>query len=200
MTWFLDTALRRAAPSAWCVRRVRPAAGRRGCRSRRPEPVEARLEPAGQTRRQFVPPGRRAQGARTPTSPRCPGCAGRPPWSRGSPAALLGARIGWHLALLFLLYLVPVCVALSVVDWRTRCLPTRLIAPSYVVVGCSPCWRRPLHLGLAALATSVVGWLATFGVRSGCSGGSSPPAGWPTATSGWPGCWGWRSAGSGCRS
>ena len=56
---------------------------------------------------------------------------------------LIGARIGWHPALLFLLYLVPVGVALAVVDWRTRYLPTRLIAPSYVVVGgAGPCWPR----------------------------------------------------------
>ena len=44
-------------------------------------------------------------------------------------------------ALLFLLYLVPVGVALAVVDWRTRFLPTRLIAPSYVVVGAAGAGR-----------------------------------------------------------
>ncbi len=32
------------------------------------------------------------------------------------------------------MYLVPVGVALAVVDWRTRLLPTRVIAPSYAVV------------------------------------------------------------------
>jgi len=48
----------------------------------------------------------------------------------GSIALRLGAD--WHL--LVLLALVPVCVALSVIDWRTRLLPTRLIAPSYAVV------------------------------------------------------------------
>jgi leader peptidase (prepilin peptidase)/N-methyltransferase len=42
--------------------------------------------------------------------------------------------LGWTWSLLFLLFLVPVGVALAVVDWRTRLLPTRVIAPSYVVV------------------------------------------------------------------
>ena len=39
--------------------------------------------------------------------------------------------------------LVPVSVALAVVDWRTRLLPTRLIAPTYVVLVawcCSAGW------------------------------------------------------------
>ncbi len=49
---------------------------------------------------------------------------------------LVGAVVGWDWALLPLLYLVPVGVALAVIDWRTRLLPTWLIAPSYgVVVG-----------------------------------------------------------------
>jgi leader peptidase (prepilin peptidase)/N-methyltransferase len=52
----------------------------------------------------------------------------------GVVAGLVGARLGWTWSLLFLLFLVPVGVALAVVDWRTRLLPTRVIAPSYVVV------------------------------------------------------------------
>lgn len=47
---------------------------------------------------------------------------------------LIGARVGWEPALLIAGYLVPVGVALSVVDWRTRLLPTWVIAPSYGVV------------------------------------------------------------------
>jgi leader peptidase (prepilin peptidase) / N-methyltransferase len=49
-------------------------------------------------------------------------------------AGLVGLRIGWDPALLVWVYLVPVGVALAVVDWRTRLLPTRVIAPSYAVV------------------------------------------------------------------
>lgn len=47
---------------------------------------------------------------------------------------LVGASLGWTWSLTFLLFLVPVGVALAVVDWRTRLLPTRVIAPSYGVV------------------------------------------------------------------
>jgi leader peptidase (prepilin peptidase) / N-methyltransferase len=79
-------------------------------------------------------------------------------------AGLLGARVGWHPALLFLVYLVPVCVALSVVDWRTRYLPTRLIAPSYVVVGALAVLASALTGDWYALETSVIGWLASFAV------------------------------------
>jgi leader peptidase (prepilin peptidase)/N-methyltransferase len=52
----------------------------------------------------------------------------------GAVAALVGARVGWDPALLVLMYLVPVGVALGLVDWRTRLLPTKVIAPSYYVV------------------------------------------------------------------
>ncbi len=48
--------------------------------------------------------------------------------------ALIGLSLGGVWSLLFLLPAVPVGVALTVVDWRTRLLPTRVIAPSYVVL------------------------------------------------------------------
>lgn len=55
---------------------------------------------------------------------------------------LIGLFVGWEWPLLFLLPLVPVSVALAVVDWQTRLLPTRVIAPSYVVtiVLVLACW------------------------------------------------------------
>jgi leader peptidase (prepilin peptidase)/N-methyltransferase len=49
-------------------------------------------------------------------------------------AGLAAARVGWAPALTFVLFLAPVGVALAVVDWRTRLLPTKVIGPSYVVV------------------------------------------------------------------
>ncbi len=59
-------------------------------------------------------------------------------WRSALAAAVAGGLVGWALgadwALLFLVPLVPVSVALAVVDWRTRLLPTRVIAPSYVVL------------------------------------------------------------------
>lgn len=48
--------------------------------------------------------------------------------------AVLAGWLGWQWSLLFLLPLVPVLVALSVVDWRTRLLPTWLIARTYAVL------------------------------------------------------------------
>jgi leader peptidase (prepilin peptidase)/N-methyltransferase len=50
-------------------------------------------------------------------------------------AGLLAARVGWGPELSFLLYLATVGVALALVDWRTRLLPTKVIAPSYLIVG-----------------------------------------------------------------
>lgn len=48
--------------------------------------------------------------------------------------ALIGASVGLSWSLLFLVPLVPVGVALALVDWRTRLLPTRIIAPTYLVL------------------------------------------------------------------
>lgn len=63
-----------------------------------------------------------------------PGLAGRCSVATAVVGALLGWSVGWVTPLLFLAYLAPVGVALSVVDWRTRLLPTKVIAPSYAVV------------------------------------------------------------------
>lgn len=46
--------------------------------------------------------------------------------------ALVGGRLGWSWALLVLLPLVPVLIALALVDWRTHLLPTRLVWPATV--------------------------------------------------------------------
>jgi leader peptidase (prepilin peptidase)/N-methyltransferase len=59
--------------------------------------------------------------------------------------AAVGVGVGWSWALVMWVPLVPVCVALAVVDWRTRLLPTALI--------------RPLYIGLVVLVA--VGWAVT---------------------------------------
>jgi leader peptidase (prepilin peptidase)/N-methyltransferase len=77
-------------------------------------------------------------------------------------AGAIGGRLGWHPALLFLLYLVPVCVALSVIDWRTRLLPTYVIAPSYVVVGVLAVLASAVSSDWHALVVATIGWLSSF--------------------------------------
>lgn len=62
-----------------------------------------------------------------------PGLAQRTAAASALVGGVLGASVGWSWTLLFLLPLAPVGVALTVVDWRTTLLPTRLIAPTYVV-------------------------------------------------------------------
>src|SRR6195952_4752243 len=48
--------------------------------------------------------------------------------------AAFGAALGWTGALLYLVPLVPIGVALMIVDWRTTLLPTRVIHPTYVLL------------------------------------------------------------------
>jgi leader peptidase (prepilin peptidase)/N-methyltransferase len=95
----------------------------------------------------------RARGLRAGSSVACAVAAGA-----------VGGATGWTPALSFLLFLVPVGVALAVVDWKTRRLPTKEIAPTYFVVA-------PLAL-LAAWAAddwsralgALIGWAVAGGL------------------------------------
>ena len=78
-------------------------------------------------------------------------------------AGLMGAAVGWTPALSFLLYLAPVGVALAVVDWRTRLLPTKVIAPSYLVVALLAAVSAWSESDLDALVTAGLGWLVAGG-------------------------------------
>ncbi len=81
--------------------------------------------------------------------------------------ALVGALLGWAVGLetplLFLAYLAPVGVALSVVDWRTRLLPTKVIAPSYAVVGLLAVVAALPGQDWTDLRRAVFGWLVAGG-------------------------------------
>ena len=52
----------------------------------------------------------------------------------GLTGGLVGVALGWQWALLVWLPMVPVGLALGLIDWRTRLLPTWLIARTYVLV------------------------------------------------------------------
>jgi leader peptidase (prepilin peptidase)/N-methyltransferase len=59
-------------------------------------------------------------------------------WKAGLAGALIGgvvgAAVGWEWAWLLWVPFVPVYVALTVIDWRTRLLPTYLIRPTLVLL------------------------------------------------------------------
>ncbi len=86
-------------------------------------------------------------------------------------AAVLGAAVatavGWEPELAAWLYLVPIGVALAVVDWRTLLLPTAVIAPSYVVVLVLVALAAGIERDLDDLLRAGLGWLvagALYGV------------------------------------
>jgi leader peptidase (prepilin peptidase)/N-methyltransferase len=96
-----------------------------------------------------------------------PGLAWRSAVAGGLCGGLTGLELGWAWPLTFLLYLVPVGVALAFVDFRTRLLPTRLIAPSYLVVGVlvvlsalvTGDWDDLVRAALGWLVSGLVFWL-----------------------------------------
>ena len=78
-------------------------------------------------------------------------------------AGILGGAVGWTPALSFLLYLAVVGVALAVVDWHTRLLPTKVIAPSYVVVAVLAALSAWSEGDLGLLVGAGLGWLVAGG-------------------------------------
>ncbi len=74
-----------------------------------------------------------------------PGLAWKAALASAACAALVGAAVGWQWALVILVPLVPLSVALAVIDWRTRLLPTRLVRPATGV----------------AILLGLVGWAVT---------------------------------------
>ena len=83
----------------------------------------------------------------------------------GVSAAAIGLVLGWSWSLLVVLPLVPLGVALAVIDWRTRMLPTRLIAPAYAVtiVAILVAWLADGR-DLADLERAALGWLVYGGM------------------------------------
>lgn len=73
--------------------------------------------------------------------------------------AAFGATLGWTGALLYLVPLVPVGVALMIVDWRTTLLPTRVIHPTYVLMAVLVPLAALVDRDLESLYRAGWGWL-----------------------------------------
>ncbi|MGH3413478.1 MAG: prepilin peptidase [Marmoricola sp.] len=78
--------------------------------------------------------------------------------------ALVGWSVGWTGVVPLWCYVVPLGVVLAVVDWRTRLLPTRLIAPSYGVVVVLALVAAWLDGSRHELFRAGYGWLVWGGV------------------------------------
>ena len=93
-----------------------------------------------------------------------PGLAGKAALAAGVAGGLIGAELGWVWPLVHQVPLVPVGVALAVIDWRTRLLPTKVIAPSYalVIVGVLVCFVATRETD--DLARAGWGWLVAGGL------------------------------------
>ena len=82
-------------------------------------------------------------------------------------AAAIGLVLGWSLDLLVVLPLVPVSVVLAVVDWRTRLLPTRVVAPTYYLTAGTVllAWLFEGEFGdTSALVRALLGWVFAGGL------------------------------------
>ncbi|MDN4161584.1 prepilin peptidase [Nocardioides abyssi] len=89
-------------------------------------------------------------------------------WRAALASAAAGALVGWSVGatwdLLPLVPLVPVSVALAVVDWRTRLLPTKVIAPTYLVTIALTLVTWLVTGGTDDLVRAFWGWLVAGGI------------------------------------
>ncbi len=98
---------------------------------------------------------------------RLAGASGLAPALAAASAAVCGLlawALGWSPALPMWLYLGVVGVVLTYVDWRTRLLPTRLIAPSYAVVAVLAVLASALSGDWGALLRAALGWALAGGL------------------------------------
>ncbi|MDQ6936017.1 MAG: A24 family peptidase [Actinomycetota bacterium] len=130
--------------------------------SRLPEP-SPRLEPeavvGGPRAKSLPPPPKESYAAIA----RLPHLATKTALGALVAGGAVGATVGWGGALLVLAYVVPLGVALALIDWRTRLLPTRLIGPSYLVVAALVLVAAALDSDRTSLVRAGAGWLLAGG-------------------------------------
>jgi leader peptidase (prepilin peptidase)/N-methyltransferase len=78
--------------------------------------------------------------------------------------ALVGWALGWHWALVLWVPLVPLYLALAVIDWRTKLLPTHLIRPAYAVAVLLVLVGWAVTQDTGAVVRSALGWLIAGGL------------------------------------
>jgi leader peptidase (prepilin peptidase)/N-methyltransferase len=76
----------------------------------------------------------------------------------------VGFAVGWEWAFLLWVPFVPLYVALAVVDWRTRLLPTYLIRPAYVALVVLILVGAAVTGDPQALLRAALGWLVAGGL------------------------------------
>jgi leader peptidase (prepilin peptidase)/N-methyltransferase len=93
-----------------------------------------------------------------------PGLAARLALVAAVAAGSVGLVLGASATVTVWVYVCAVGVVLSYVDWHTRLLPYRLVAPSYGVVGALVLAAAAVDGGTDLLVRAVVGWLVSFGL------------------------------------
>jgi len=99
-----------------------------------------------------------------PDIARLPGLAWKSALAAAAAGAVVGVAVGWTWALVLWVPLVPVSVALAVVDWRTRLLPTAVIRPTYAVLVVLVLAGWAVTGDTDAVVRAALGWLVAGGL------------------------------------
>lgn len=95
---------------------------------------------------------------------RLPGLGWRSAVVSAAAGAVVGGAVGWEWAWLLWVPFVPLYVALAVVDWRTRLLPTYLIRPAYAALAVLVLVGAVVTGDPHALVRAGLGWLVAGGL------------------------------------
>src|SRR4051812_11034776 len=134
-----------------------------------PEPEEAEASPVPAAEPQADGPEPRFEGGRQEDEASKetyvaiadrPGLLWKSVLAAGLAGAGIGLALGWDWALLVWLPLVPLGVALAVIDWRTRLLPTWLVSRTYVVVVLLALVATAVTRDWQDLVRAAIGWAA----------------------------------------
>jgi len=99
-----------------------------------------------------------------PDIARLPGLGWKSALAAAAAGAVVGHALGWTWALVLWVPLVPVSVALAVVDWRTRLLPTAVLRPTYAVLVVLVLLGWAVTGDTDAVVRAACGWLVAGGL------------------------------------
>lgn len=125
-----------------------------------PDPEPEPAEGAGERRTLPPPPPKEPYAAIAAL----PGLARRTAAATALAGGIIGASVGWSWDLLYLLPLAPIGVALTVVDWRTTLLPTRVIAPTYAVTVAAILLAAAAQGRTDTIVHALIGWAVMGGI------------------------------------
>jgi leader peptidase (prepilin peptidase)/N-methyltransferase len=133
-----------------------------------PEPSDADADPSGASATLIPSSAPPEPPEPYPDIARLPGLGWRSAVASAVAGAVVGGAVGWHWAWVLWVPFIPLYVALAIIDWRTRLLPTYLIRPAYGAMVVLVAGGAAVTGDTDALIRAALGWLCAGGLFALC--------------------------------